>query len=335
MSAEANSTKVVLAALAGNLAIAISKFVAAFVTGSTATLAEAVHSVADTGNQVLLLFGMRLALQKPTEQHPFGRTIERYFWPFVVSIMLFTVGGVFAVYEGIHKIASMATVVDDLTASEHGSSWWNYGVLGTSFLFESYSFSVAWREFRKYKGDRSLVAALVEAKDPTIPVVIMEDTAALLGLAIALVGVGLSDLTGWAGWDGIASLVIGLLLCFVAYFLARETHSLIVGESATVADRRAVARIALAVPGVRGVTQLLSMHRGPDDVLLALKLDFSRDLSVSELEKTTDAVEEAIRKELPHMAQIFIEADSKYDGHADARPDASVLPPSDKPADAP
>jgi cation diffusion facilitator family transporter len=334
MSAEANSTKVVLAALAGNLAIAVCKFVAAFVTGSTATLAEAVHSVADTGNQILLLFGMRLALRGPTEQHPFGRTIERYFWPFVVSMMLFTVGGVFAVYEGIHKIAAMATVIDDLQA-HHGSSLWNYGVLGTSFLFESYSFSVAWREFSKYKGARTLAAALAESKDPTIPVVIMEDTAALFGLAIALVGVGLSDLTGWAGWDGIASLVIGILLCVVAYFLAQKTHSLIVGESATVVDRRAVARIALAVPGVRGVTQLLSMHRGPDDVLLALKLDFSRDLSVSELEQTTDAVEDAIRKELPHMAQIFIEADSKYDGHADARPDASVLPPSDKPADAP
>ena len=326
MSAEANSTKVVVAALAGNFAIAISKFVAAFVTGSTATLAEAVHSVADTGNQVLLLLGMRLAEKQPTEQHPFGRTIERYFWPFVVSMMLFTVGGVFAVYEGVHKIAAMTTVVDGLTA-EHGSSWWNYGVLGTSFAFECYSFSVAWREFRKFKGERSIMVALVEAKDPTIPVVIMEDAAALLGLAIALAGIGLSNLTGWAGWDGIASLVIGLLLCFVAYFLARETHSLIVGESATLEDRRAIRRIALGVEGVVGVTQLLSMHRGPDDVLLALKLSFARDLTVSELEATTDRVEEAIRRELPHMSQIFIEADSKYDGRADARPDASVLPP--------
>jgi len=331
MSAEANSTKVVVAALLGNLAIAISKFVAAFITGSTATLAEAVHSVADTGNQMLLLFGMRLAQKKPTEKHPFGRTIERYFWPFVVSIMLFTVGGVFAVYEGIHKIMAMTTVVDGLT-SDHGSSLWNYGVLGASFLFECYSFSVAWREFNKYRGDRGVFKAMVDAKDPTIPVVIMEDSAALLGLAIALLGVGLSDVTGWAGWDGIASLIIGLLLCFVAYFLARETHSLIVGESASIEDRRAITRIAHGVPGVLHVTQLLSMHRGPDDVLLALKISFARDLTVTELEATTDAVEEAIRKELPHMSQIFIEADSKYDGHADARPDASVLPPELPPA---
>lgn len=329
MSAEANSTKVVIAALAGNLAIAISKFVAAFLTGSAAMLAEAVHSVADTGNQVLLLFGMRLAEKKPTEQHPFGRTIERYFWPFVVSIMLFTVGGVFAVYEGIHKMAAMTTIVDDLTV-EHGSSLWNYGVLGASIVFELYSFSVAWREFSKFRGKRGIVTALVEAKDPTIPVVIMEDTAALLGLVIALVGVGLSDLTGWAGWDEIASLIIGVLLCFVAYFLARETHSLIVGESATVEDRRAVTRIALGVKGVRGITQLLSMHRGPDDVLLALKIDFDRALTVTELEAITDEVEIAVRKELPHMSQIFIEADSKYDGHIDARPDASVLPPPEK-----
>jgi len=326
MSAEANSTKVVIAALLGNLAIAISKFVAAFMTGSAATLAEAVHSVADTGNQVLLLFGMRLAKKKPTEKHPFGRTIERYFWPFVVSIMLFTVGGVFAVYEGIHKIMEITTVVDGLT-SDHGSNLWNYGVLGASFLFECYSFSVAWREFKKYKGERGVFEAMVEAKDPTIPVVIMEDSAALLGLVIALIGVGLSDVTGWAGWDGIASLMIGLLLCVVAYFLARETHSLIVGESASIEDRRAITRIAHGVHGVLRVTQLLSMHRGPDDVLLALKVSFARDLTVAELEATTDAVEEAIRKELPHMSQIFIEADSKYDGHADARPDASVLPP--------
>ncbi len=329
MSAEANSTKVVIAALAGNLAIALSKFAAAFITGSAATLAEAVHSVADTGNQILLLLGMRLALKGATEQHPFGRTIERYFWPFVVSMMLFTVGGVFAVYEGVHKIASLGTVVDGASA-HHASNLWNYGVLGTSFLFECYSFSVAWGEFKKYKGDRSLLRALIEAKDPTIPVVIMEDSAALFGLAIALLGVGLSDLTGWAGWDGIASLVIGVLLCVVAYFLARETHSLIVGESATIEDRRAIHRIALSVKGVRGVPQLLSMHRGPDDVLLALKLDFDRSLTVAELEATTDEVETAIRKELPHMRQIFIEADSKYDGHADARPDASVLPPPEK-----
>jgi cation diffusion facilitator family transporter len=326
MSAEANSTKVVVAALAGNLAIAISKFFAAFMTGSTATLAEAVHSVADTGNQVLLLFGMRLAQKGPTEEHPFGRTIERYFWPFVVSIMLFTVGGVFAVYEGIHKIAEISTVVDGVTR-DHGSNLWNYGVLGASFLFECYSFSVAWSEFKKYKGQRKLFDALVEAKDPTIPVVIMEDAAALFGLAIALLGVALSDLTGWAGWDGIASLVIGLLLCFVAWFLARETHSLIVGESASVEDRREVARLAVGVPGVRAVTQLLSMHRGPDDVLLAMKLAFSPELSVAQLEAATDAVEDAIRKQLPHMTQIFIEADSKYDGRIDARPDASVLPP--------
>lgn len=332
MSAEANSTKVVIAALAGNLAIAASKFVAAFVTGSTATLAEAVHSVADTGNQILLLFGMRLAQKKPTEQHPFGRTIERYFWPFVVSIMLFTVGGVFAVYEGIHQLASLANVVDGASL-HHGSSFWNYGVLGTSFFFEAYSFAVGWREFRKYKGERSFVVALVETKDPTIPVVLMEDSAALVGLTIALLGVGLSDATGWAGWDGLASLTIGVLLCFVAYFLASKTHSLIVGESASVEDRREVARIVLGVPGVHAVTQLLSMHRGPDDVLLALKLDFSRELSVSEVETATNAVERAIRQALPHMTQIFIEADSKYDAHADSRPDASVLPPTDGPGD--
>jgi divalent metal cation (Fe/Co/Zn/Cd) transporter len=221
----------------------------------------------------------------------------------------------------------VSTVVDRATG-EAATNLWSYVVLGLSFAFEMYSFAVAWSEFKKYKGRRTIGQALTEAKDPTIPVVLLEDTAALLGLAIALVGLALADLTGWAGWDGIASLVIGLLLCVVAVFLARETHSLIVGESASVEDRREVTRLAASVPGVRGVTQLLSLHRGPDDVLLALKVDFSRDLSVSDLERAIDAIEASIREALPHMTQIFIEPDSRYDARADARPAAAVAPPA-------
>jgi divalent metal cation (Fe/Co/Zn/Cd) transporter len=201
-------------------------------------------------------------------------------------------------------------------------------VLGFSFVLESFSFRVAWREFKKTKGPRSTVRALVDARDPTIPVVLLEDTAALVGLAIALAGVGLADLTGWRGWDGIASMLIGVLLAVVAVFLARETHSLILGESATVEDRRRVHEIALGVPGVKRITQLLSMHRGPTDVLLALKVAFDEKLTVAEMEATIDTVEDAIRKDLPQMKQIFIEPDSKYDGVVDPRPNASVLPPT-------
>ena len=311
-----NSIKVVFAALAGNLLIAISKFVAAFMTGSAATLAEAVHSVADSGNQVLLLLGIRLSDRGATQRHPFGRSVERYFWPFVVSIMLFTVGGAFAIYEGVHKLSELGHG----EAPHGGSNLWNYGVLGLSFLFEAYSFSVAFGEFRKLKGDSTLYRTIVDAKDPTIPIVVLEDTAALVGLAIALLGVGLSDLTGWAGCDGIASLVIGALLCGVAYLLGQETHSLLVGESAPPKDRQAVLDLAKAVPGIRGVPQLLSLYRGPDDVLLALKLDFERGLSIEQVEEAIDLFEAKVRERLPQMKYIFCEPDSRYQGPAEVKP---------------
>lgn len=315
MAGQANSLKVVIAALAGNLLIAISKFVAAFVTGSAGTLAEAVHSVADTGNQVLLLLGMRLSERGPTEEHPFGRSMEKYFWPFVVSIMLFTVGGAFAIYEGVHKLHSLHS---GAPASE-GSNFWSYVVLGAAFLFESYSFAVATSEFRKMKGSRTIMQTMKAAKDPTIPVVVMEDAAALFGLLIALLGLGLSDLTGWSGWDGVASLVIGALLCVVAYFLGRETHSLIVGESALPEERQRARELTLATPGVVQVRQLLTLHLGPAEVLLALKVQFQAGLPVEKVEEAVEAIEVNVRAELPHMRYIFVEPDSRYEAPKDAR----------------
>ncbi len=324
MSSGADSSKVVVAALAGNLLIAASKFVAAFVTGSAATLAEAVHSCADTGNQVLLLFGMKQARRKPTEMHPFGRAIERYFWAFVVSIMLFTVGGVFAAFEGYDALVEVARG----HPAPHHSNLWSYVVLGTSFLFESYSFTVAMREFRKLKGRRSALRTMIDTRDPTIPVVVLEDAAALVGLLLALVGIGLSDLTGWRGFDGIASLLIGVLLCAVAIFLANETHSLIIGESATPADRLSVRNVVESVTGVRSVTQMLTMHQGPDDVILALKVDFERDLDVTAIESLIDEIETKVRGALPHMRHIFIEPDAKYRASLDEdHPRGSAAPP--------
>jgi cation diffusion facilitator family transporter len=315
MSVPANNFKVVIAALAGNLLIAISKFIAAFISGSAGTLAEAVHSVADTGNQALLLLGMKLGERAPTEEHPFGRAAEKYFWPFIVAILLFSVGGAFATYEGVHTLLQ----VHAGTHEHGGSKLWSYIVLGASFLFESYSFSVAFGEFRKTKGDKSTLRTMVLAKDPTIPVVLMEDSAALIGLFIALVGLGLSDLTGWAGWDGVASLSIGLLLCGVAYFLARETHSLLVGESATPENRQRVKALALTVDGVVGVRQLLSMHRGPEEVLLAMKVHFTAGMPLEKIEETINNIERTIRAELPEMRYIFIEPDSTYDAPKDER----------------
>lgn len=306
---EGSNLRVVFAALIGNLLIAISKFVAAFFSGSLATLAEAVHSVADTTNQVLLVVGLRRAERPATMLHPFGHTVESYFWPFMVSILIFLLGGAFALYEGAHDLVSIWR--GEHEASE-GSRLWSYGVLGLSFVFESYSCWIAFTEFQKSKGELSFRDALMRSKDPTIPVVLAEDTAALLGLAIALAAVALSDVTGWAGWDAIGSTLIGLVLGAVAWFLASRTHSLLLGEAASAEDRKAVEALAPTVPGVRRVTQLLSMHLGPKNVILALKVELDRGLDIGGVEKCIDALEAAIREALPHMRYIFVEPDGDY-----------------------
>lgn len=311
---EANSLRVVLAALTGNLLIALSKFVAAFFSGSVATLAEAVHSVADTANQVLLVVGMRRAEKPATNLHPFGHAVESYFWPFMVSILIFLLGGAFALYEGVHDLLAL---LHGEAHEGHGSRLWSYGVLGLSFGFEAYSFSVAFGEFKQMRGSRTFRETLMLAKDPTIPVVLAEDTAALFGLAIALVAVLLSDVTGWAGWDAIGSTLIGLLLGVVAFFLASRTHSLLLGESAAPEDRAKVETIATSVPNVLRVTQLLSMHLGPRNVILALKVQFARELDLAGVEKTIDTLEERIREELPHMRYIFVEPDGDYQSTLD------------------
>ena len=311
---EGNSLRVVIAALIGNLLISISKFVAAFFSGSVSTLAEAVHSVADTANQVLLVVGLKRAEKPATYLHPFGHAVESYFWPFMVSILIFLLGGAFALYEGIHGLIG---IVSGAHEGEHGSRLWSYAVLGLSFVFEAYSWSVAMGEFNKSRNGRSFKDTLMSAKDPTIPVVLAEDSAALFGLAIALLGVGLSDVTGWSGWDAIGSTIIGVLLGVVAFFLASRTHSLLIGESASKEDREKVEVIAPTVQGVRKVHQILSMHLGPKQVILALKVAFEPGLSLEDVEKAINALETRIREELPHMRYIFVEPDAHYQAPLD------------------
>ncbi len=306
---DSSSMRVVVAALTGNVLIAVSKLVAAILSGSIATMAEAVHSFADCANQLLLMVGMKRAEKPPTNLHPFGHAAESYFWPFLVSILLFVLGSSFAVYEGVHDLLA---VLAGRVESEHGSRLWSYGVLGSSFVFEAMSFTVAMREMKKTRGDRSLYQALLHAKDPTIPVVLAEDTAALVGLSVALVAVGLTDLTGWAGFDAIGSILIGLVLGVVAYFLSARTHSLLLGEAASPEDRAEVSRIAEADPGVVAVRQLLSMHLGPKAVVVALKVELKRDLDLEHVEGAIDRIEAAIRSKLPHMRYIFIEPDAHY-----------------------
>lgn len=302
----ADSRKVVIAALAGNLAIAACKFGAAFLSGSTATLAEAVHSLADTGNQGLLLVGMRLAAAPPDAKFPFGRSGEKYFWPFVVALMLFSVGGAFAVYDGIQHILH--------PHHDTGSRWWSYGVLGVSLAFEAMSFRVAWGEFKVLAKGRPWLTAVREARDPTIPLVLAEDTTALIGLAIAFAAVLTSGLTGQAFWDPLGSVLIGILLATVAAVLARLTHALLIGASADPEEEGHALEITEGVEGVEKVTQLLTFHVGPDVVILSMKVGFAAGMPVEKVEETINEIERRIRGSLTTMRKIFIEVDAHGDG---------------------
>lgn len=301
-----DSKKVVVAALAGNLAIAACKFGAAYLSKSAATLAEAVHSVADTGNQALLLVGMHLAAKPPDERYPFGRSGEKYFWSFVVALMLFSVGGAFAIGEGVKHLLH--------PEEAHGSRIWSYAVLGVSLVFEALSFRVAFREFKLMAKGRSWLDAVREARDPTIPLVLAEDTTALVGLTIAFVAVLLTGVTGQAFWDPLGSVVIGVLLCVVAVLLARQSHGLIVGASATWEEQGRALELAEATAGVAKVTQIQTFHVGPDVVVLALKVAFAEGIDVAKAEAVTDDLEERIRAEMPLMRKIFVEPDSRGDG---------------------
>jgi cation diffusion facilitator family transporter len=302
----ADSRKVVIAAFAGNLAIAACKFVAAYLSGSTATLAEAVHSLADTGNQALLLVGMRLAAHPPDAKFPFGRSGEKYFWPFVVALVLFSLGGAFAIYDGVDHI--MHPVHD------HGSRFWSYGVLGVSLVFEAMSFKVAFGEFKVLARGRPWLRAMREARDPTIPLVLAEDTTALIGLAVAFTAVLVSDLTGQAFWDPAGSVIIGLLLAAVAIGLAGLTHSLLIGSSADPEDEGQALEITESVDGVERVTQLLTFHVGPDVVILSMKIAFRKEMLVEAVEETINEIERRIRAEMTTMRKIFVEVDAHGDG---------------------
>jgi cation diffusion facilitator family transporter len=301
---KSDAHRVVVAALLGNLGIAVAKFVAAWLSGSTAILAEGVHSLADTGNQGLLLIGMSLAKQSMPARYPLGREKESYFWAFIVALLLFFLGGVFAVYEGVHKL---------LTSGQeaHGSPWIPLGVLGGSFL-------VASNEFNKSRGSAGFFESLFRGKDPTIPVVLLEDTAAVFGLCVAFAAIGISALTHSAVPDAIGSIAIGVLLCGVGVVLARYTRSLLLGEGVTAEVRERTLSVIEATPGVLKVTQFLSMHLGPEAVILALKVRFRPQMLLEELETVIDDIEVRVRAELPEMKKIFVEPDSDYDIDQDA-----------------
>jgi len=309
--------KVVIAALGSNALIALAKFVAAALSGSAAMLAEATHSLADTANQALLLVGMKLSSRTNPERYPLGRASERYFWAFVVSLLLFLLGGLFAIYEGVHKLLSPHETPGNLVVSA--------AVLVVSLALEGMSFWIASKEFARGRGGRSLRAALFDGRDPTIPLVLLEDTGAVIGLCIALVSIIVTWITGSTMADAIGSLAIGILLCTVGLSLAFETHGLLIGEGVTRDVKERALGIIRATPGVEGVTQFLSLHLGPDTILLALKIRFRRGAIVEEVEQTTNLLEERIRTAMPEMKKIFVEADGAYDGALDPAMSSGVV----------
>lgn len=297
--------KVVIAALTGNAVIATAKFVAAYFSGSITMIAEGVHSLADTANQGLLLVGMALAARKDPLRYPLGRTKESYFWAFIVSLLLFFLGGVFAIYEGVNKLREGHV--------EHKSLIIPIVVLVVSAAAEGGSFFVAFREFQKGRKGRSIGSALFGGKDPTIPLVLLEDTGAMAGLAIALVAIVASWVTGISAIDAIGSILIGILLCGIGIMLAKDTHSLLIGEGVDDDTRRSILAIAEQHEGVEAVGQLLSMHLGPHDVLIAFKIKFASTLSLADVERITNDLEEKLQAAHPELKRIFVEPDSTYD----------------------
>ena len=279
------SRKVVYAALIGNSLIAATKFAAAAMTGSSAMLSEAIHSIVDTGNQLLILWGLSRASRPADQRHPFGYGMELYFWTFVVAILLFALGAGLSLYEGILKIIEPHPIAD-MTV--------NYIVLALAFVFEAGAWWVALREFRKSKGNLGYIAAVRRSKDPSIFTVLFEDTAAMLGLIAAFVGLAVADIFELPVFDGIASVTIGTILAVTAGWLAYECKGLLIGEAARAS---VVAGIRAAIEekkGILRVNELLTMHFGPDDVLLNVSLDFADALSSNEVEAAVSSMEQRI-----------------------------------------
>ena len=295
------SKRVVYAALIGNGLIALSKFAAAAFTGSSAMLSEGVHSVVDCGNQGLILLGMKRSTRPADEQHPFGYGMELYFWTFIVAIVIFGIGAGVSIYEGIERVRHPHPIE---------SPYINYAVLFLAMIFEGYAWAVAYREFNRTRGDRGWVAAVRDSKDPTVFTVLFEDSAAMLGLVIAFVGVLGVHVLEIAILDGIASIAIGVVLAITAVLLSIESKALLIGESADNEVVEAVRQTFATDNRVTRVNEVLTMHLGPEDVLLVASLDFDDGLNASDVEETITQFEIGIKSAHPSVKRIFIEAQS-------------------------
>lgn len=297
-----SSKKVILAALIGNGLIAITKFIAAGLTRSSAMLSEGIHSLVDTGNQVLLLYGLKQSKRPADPEYPFGHGRELYFWSFIVAILIFAVGAGISTYEGIRHILHPEPVKNPMV---------NYIVLGLAMVFEGAAWWFAWKAFNEHRGRKGYLKAVHEGKDPTMFVVLFEDSAAMLGLIVAFVGIFLSDFTGILWFDGAASVVIGLILGGTAAWLAYETKSLLIGESADPALVATLRTIADAHPQVESVNKVLTMHMGPDDILVNVSADFTDRSTADQVEQAIAAIDREFKATNPAIKRVFIEAERR------------------------
>lgn len=303
-----HSKRVIYAALIGNSLIAVCKFVAAAITGSSAMLSEGVHSVVDSGNQLLLLYGIKRSQQPPDRSHPFGYGMELYFWTFVVAILIFAVGAGISLYEGIRHISHPEPMERPV---------WNYAVLILSMVFEGVAWAIAYRAFNKERGDTPFIKAIRQSKDPTVFTVLFEDSAAMLGLAIAFVGVVGSHIFELYWLDGLASIVIGFVLASVAILLAIESKGLLIGESADHKVTNSLRDLISRNQHVDVINELLTMHLGPNDILLNVSLDFVDGITSEDVELAISNIEREIKRAHPSIRRVFIEAQSVV-GHSDA-----------------
>ena len=321
MSSE-GGTKAVLAALLANTGIAVMKFVAFLLTGASSMLAEGIHSVADSGNQLLLLLGGKRASRAATPEHPFGFGRERYIYSFLVAIVLFSVGGLFALYEAYHKFHEVHEgLPNDLL---DGRWWWvAVVVLLGAIVLEGLSFRTAIGESNKTRGSVSWVQFIRRAKSPELPIILLEDFAALIGLVFALLGVGLSKLTGNGYFDVAGTAAIGLLLVCVAVVLGLETKSLLLGEAASPDAQRRLRESLLGTEGVERVIHMKTMHLGPEELLVAVKIGVPQTAHAADIATSIDAAERAMRAVEPTAQVIYVEPDIYVEGHtSDPRPEA-------------
>jgi cation diffusion facilitator family transporter len=294
------SNKAIVAAMLANLGIAVFKFIAFLVTGSSSMLAESVHSLADTGNQILLMLGGKRSKRAPTADHQFGFGRERYFWAFAVSIILFSLGSLFAIFEGIEKL---------LHPHEIESPAWAIGVLTVAIVLEGLSFRTAIGESKHIKGNATWPQFIRRSKTPELPIVLLEDLGALFGLVVALGAITVGILTENPRWDGVGTLTIGLLLGVIAVVLSIEMKSLLIGESADPAEEALITSAIESSPTVRSLIYLRTQHFGPEQLLVTAKIEFDEALTMRELADAIDAVEVAVREKVPSAHYLFIEPD--------------------------